>query len=1040
MSSPHCIPHQTLVGFFLSLGSLLFGATQGLTAANFLGTTQLLQGPAAGADSVVLAVASPTEPWTATSHAPWLHVDAAHASGTNSGNVVFTFDDNPGATRTGNLTVAGATLEVTQAGSTYVPGDGVTTLVTKSGSPRGIAVDAAGNVYFGEYSTQALKRWEVATGNVTTLRAEAGEPVDLALDKAGNLHFPDDDTEWVLTWNAVDGIVDPFVGLPPGRGYAKGVAVDPAGNVYVADILGGAVYRYAPDSGTRTKLFSSDFSGDAGPAADAGVAVDAAGNVYVADAGNRAVRKWTAASGTLTTLFTTPSSLPRGIAVDGSGNVFVTDTSRGAILKWAAASGETSEPVPTGLRWPHAVAVSAGGNVYIADTHNGAIKMLQRAFVDGNPVSAPASAGNGHLAAVVPATAQLAGAFAPTSDQPWLKVTGATDGRVGYEFTANAGATRTGHIAVLGKSIAVVQSGGFTMTLSEYPPFLGGSEGSGSVTLNVSTSDGAWTATSSAPWLQVSANDQSGSGSGKVSFSFPANPGAPRAASLSIGGQNLNFIQYSTLPDALGTFTLLEGPLAGADSVSLRFYSSPGPWIAAANDSWLHLDAAHARGTGSTPVVFTFDANPGATRTGTLTVAGMTLTVTQAGSTYVAAGRLTPLVSPGTFVRQMALDVEGNIYFPNQTSNSIRRWNRVDGTITTPISQGLKSPQGVALDSEGNVYIADLANKAIKKWTAADRTLTTLVSDTEGTPSFVAVDTSGNVYFYGFGSQGIHQWTAATGALRTVAPTLFSILSVDISHNLYGVNIQGTVGRWNVQDSTFSFFYDTGRGTTDIAVDGSGNTYFADLFSVKRWSAVDGTVATVVEANPKGEYVFALSVDAAGNLYAAYTDKVIRMLPRAFVDPSGITQMSGGGGGVLPGILPSDSNLSGPFVPVSDQAWLTIDGITNGVVRYSITANATGVDRTAHLNVLGVPIPITQTAGPEPVLTRPIRLANGDLQFGFSGNPTNSYSVRFSTQVERELSEWLPLGSATLTTQGEYQFIVTPSPTAPIMFYRVVSP
>ena len=35
-------------------------------------------------------------------------------------------------------------------------------------------------------------------------------------------------------------------------------------------------------------------------------------------------------------------------------------------------------------------------------------------------------------------------------------------------------------------------------------------------------------------------------------------------------------------------------------------------------------------------MVFSFDANPGATRTGTLTIAGQTLTVTQAGSTYVA--------------------------------------------------------------------------------------------------------------------------------------------------------------------------------------------------------------------------------------------------------------------------------------------------------------------------------------------------------------------------------------------------------------------
>ena len=59
-------------------------------------------------------------------------------------------------------------------------------------------------------------------------------------------------------------------------------------------------------------------------------------------------------------------------------------------------------------------------------------------------------------------------------------------------------------------------------------------------------------------------------------------------------------------------------------------------WTATANDSWLHLSAANQSGAGSANVIFTFDANPGATRTGTLTIAGQTLTVTQAGSTYVA--------------------------------------------------------------------------------------------------------------------------------------------------------------------------------------------------------------------------------------------------------------------------------------------------------------------------------------------------------------------------------------------------------------------
>jgi hypothetical protein len=112
-----------------------------------------------------------------------------------------------------------------------------------------------------------------------------------------------------------------------------------------------------------------------------------------------------------------------------------------------------------------------------------------------------------------------------------------------------------------------------------------------------------------------------------------------------------------------------------------------GTWTATTNATWLHLSSANQSGTGSTNVVFSYDANPGATRSGTLTVGGQTLTVTQAGATYVAAG-----------------------------------------TVTTLVSSDLNEPFGVAVDGTGNVYIADTGNGAIKEWMAANNTVTTLVS------------------------------------------------------------------------------------------------------------------------------------------------------------------------------------------------------------------------------------------------------------------------------------------------------------------------
>ena len=138
---------------------------------------------------------------------------------------------------------------------------------------------------------------------------------------------------------------------------------------------------------------------------------------------------------------------------------------------------------------------------------------------------------------------------------------------------------------------------------------------------------------------------------------------------------------------SLGTTALLESPGAGSDSVVLAEATSTNTWTATANDAWLHLSVANQSGTSSTNVVFSYDANPGATRTGTLTIAGQTLTVTQAGATYVSA----------------------------------------PGPVTTLVASGLNGPGAVAVDGVGNVFVADNHNNAIKKWTAANNTLITLV-------------------------------------------------------------------------------------------------------------------------------------------------------------------------------------------------------------------------------------------------------------------------------------------------------------------------
>src|SRR5262245_48222035 len=100
----------------LGLAMWMLAAASANAATFALGASTVLEGPAAGSDTVLLSVTPAPSAWAASANAPWLHTTA---SGTTSGSVLFTFDANIGATRTGTLTIAGQVLTVVQAGVSY---------------------------------------------------------------------------------------------------------------------------------------------------------------------------------------------------------------------------------------------------------------------------------------------------------------------------------------------------------------------------------------------------------------------------------------------------------------------------------------------------------------------------------------------------------------------------------------------------------------------------------------------------------------------------------------------------------------------------------------------------------------------------------------------------------------------------------------------------------------------------------------------------------------------------------------------------------
>jgi sugar lactone lactonase YvrE len=191
-----------------------------------------------------------------------------------------------------------------------------------------------------------------------------------------------------------------------GAGEVRGVAIDSSGNIYTADYPHHTIRKITPDGTASIFAGLNDTPGSANGIGSAarfnfplGLAVDGAGNVYVADSGNNRIRKITPAGGVTTFAGSAVGSadgtgtaarfnFPSGVAVDHSGNVFVTDAGNNTIRKITPArvvttlgglalSPGTSDGVGINARFnsPRGIAVDSAGNIYVVDTANHTIRL-----------------------------------------------------------------------------------------------------------------------------------------------------------------------------------------------------------------------------------------------------------------------------------------------------------------------------------------------------------------------------------------------------------------------------------------------------------------------------------------------------------------------------------------------------------------------------------------------------------------------------------------------------------------------------------------
>ncbi len=824
--------------------------------------------------------------------------------------------------------------------------------------PGTLATDSAGDLLISQTQANTIRFVNAATNIITTLAgtgnagfsgdggpatgAQFNNPSGTAADGRGNLFIADARNNRIRRIDA-SGIVTTVAG-GAGSGFSgdggpassarlanpSAVALDPAGNLYIADTGNNVVRKVDSSSGVITTIAGGGLSGDGGPAVSASLsgpgslAVDSAGNLYIEDSSGIHFLDLTSPQ---LTFVTAPASVP-GAA--GTGSAAFAIKPEGS--PWTAVSIDSwlTVTTPSG-NGNGAIAFSFTANPSSSARTGSILARGQRYTVTQDGASAgfsPSSsvvsstAGSGSTGLSVPASM----AWSAVSNAAWVTVSttaGTGPATLIFTFTANTGAaSRSATIAVLGKTFVIIQTGTSSVDVPAYTPW--GTAFPGEITT-------------------IAGNGTTGfSGDGGpavlASLNAPGGLAVDPAGNVYIADSNSSSSNYRIrkLDVTTGNISTIAGNgiCCGGDGGAATQASVNPVSIALSPSGDLYFSEP------ATWRIRRIDA-----QTGIVTSVAGTGTSAYSGDGGPAAAA--SLINPGP----IAIDAAGNIFFLDASGGvagpkGVRRIDAVSGLISTVLGGGQSSASGIpgvsaalhaplslAMDGAGNLYLVDSAGSS-------------------GTQSrILRFDTTSGLV-----------WTVISGGPANVYT---GVLTVDAPGNLYLAANQ-TIKRIDRQTSAITTIAGYQYGTPLPA--GDGGPAIAATFDTPQ----------------------AMVVDLAGNLYFS-ADSRVRFIdfatPRVIFPPVTSLPQAAGTGSIPITTLPAGSQWSAS----TSAPWLTVttvNGMGDGSIGLSFTANETAHARIATVTALGQTTNVVQ-AGisltlPANSATMPAAATSGSLTLTLS--------------------------------------------------------